>query len=111
MEPNQENHLYKLLVTTSHLLEKKYRAGQQHHGGNLFDLSALELLDEAINEAVDQMTYLLTLRDKLENGTHQHNPKAIDGLALSGMGKPARVRAPQVRSVDSTSAPQIVYKN
>lgn len=46
------------------MIDAKYRAGQEAHGGNLFDLTEVQLIDEALMEAVDQMTYLITLRSK-----------------------------------------------
>jgi len=46
-------------------VDSKYRAGQAEHGGNLFDMITVELVDNAILEAIDQVVYLITLRDKL----------------------------------------------
>ncbi len=65
MTQQQEKHLKTIIRVAGELLDAKYRAGQVRHGGNLFDLTALQLVDEAIMEAVDQWTYLITLRDKL----------------------------------------------
>lgn len=75
MKPQQERHLKDILKTSRQLINKKYRAGQEHHGGNLFDLTAAELIDEAINEAIDQMVYLITLKDKLNGKTKRHPAK------------------------------------
>jgi len=60
----------------------KYRKGAEEHGGNLWDLSEDELLDEAINEAIDQVIYLLTIKlKKYENRTTTtfkgHNGQSI----------------------------------
>ena len=45
----------------------KYAAGAKEHGGNIWErYSELELIDSAIDEAIDQATYLLTLRDKIK---------------------------------------------
>lgn len=44
----------------------KYTAGVKEHGGNIWELTALELVDNALEEAVDQFVYLYTLKQKLE---------------------------------------------
>jgi len=43
----------------------KYVTGQKEHGGNLWEKEGL--LDMAIDEAIDQVIYLLTLKKQLEN--------------------------------------------
>ena len=48
------------------LVDSKYRKGQAEHGGNLFDTDLLTLTDWAIDEAIDQVVYLITLRHELE---------------------------------------------
>jgi len=65
MTEAQEQHLARLKEAFSLFVDGKYRRGQAEHGGNLFDLSALELLNAAIDETVDQFTYLQTLKDRL----------------------------------------------
>ena len=65
MTPEQEKHLERIKVEFVRLVDPKYRNGQAEHGGNLLDHSAEKLLDSAINEAVDQIVYLLTLRDSI----------------------------------------------
>lgn len=40
----------------------KYTRGQVEHGGNLWEKGEVFLLDAAIEEAIDQVTYLLTLK-------------------------------------------------
>lgn len=47
-----------------HMFEK-YEKGAEEHGGNIWDMSTEKLLDEALDEATDQVVYLLTLKDKL----------------------------------------------
>ena len=49
---------------------KKYEKGAKEHGGNLWDLSAEQLLDNAIEEAIDNVVYLYTLRDKLSSASN-----------------------------------------
>ena len=46
------------------LVDAKYRKGQAEHGGDLFKKTKLELIDFTIDEAIDQVVYLLTLKDK-----------------------------------------------
>ena len=43
----------------------KYERGVIEHGGNLWERPPRELLDYAIDEAVDQACYLMTLREEL----------------------------------------------
>lgn len=65
MTEEQEQHLLDIKSQFFMLVDKKYRKGQAEHGGNLFDLSPLQLLDNAIDEAIDQVVYLLTLRKQI----------------------------------------------
>lgn len=65
MNDKAEQHLMKLKINTAVAMDEKYRAGQAEHGGFLGEMGAGELLDNAIDEAIDQVVYLLTLRDKL----------------------------------------------
>ncbi len=48
-------------------MRDKYEIGQKEHGGNLWEKDTLFLVDQAIDEAIDQVVYLTTLRDKLLN--------------------------------------------
>ena len=61
----QEEHLNTIKSAFSFLVNDKYRKGQKEHGGNLFDKTPIQLVDNAIDEAIDQVVYLITLRDKL----------------------------------------------
>jgi hypothetical protein len=63
MTPDQEAHLKRIKENFDTLVDLKYRKGQREHGGDLSSKSALDLLDEAINEAVDQIVYLETVRE------------------------------------------------
>lgn len=66
MSEESERHLNEILRAASAWIEKKYRDGNaEHGGGNLTDIPVEQLIDEAINEAVDQMVFLLTIRKKL----------------------------------------------
>jgi hypothetical protein len=67
MNTSSEHHLEYLKAKTVKLMDIKYRAGQKEHGGTLRDVSAMELLDNGIDEAIDQIVYLLTLKEKLND--------------------------------------------
>ena len=45
-------------------LDRKYRAGQLEHGGRMWEKSGM--LNHAIDEVVDLVVYLYTLRAQLE---------------------------------------------
>jgi hypothetical protein len=47
------------------LMSAKYTKGIKEHGGHLKDYDALALTEYALDEAIDQVVYLITLRDKL----------------------------------------------
>jgi hypothetical protein len=68
MTTAQEGHLERIKLEFAALVDSKYRAGAAAHGGELLDAPAVRLLDYAIEEAIDQVTYLLSLREKLLGG-------------------------------------------
>jgi hypothetical protein len=55
-------HLQHLVEQVDARLDAKYRAGQAEHGGSLWRKP--NLTEQAIDEAVDQLTYLLTKRNQ-----------------------------------------------
>ena len=65
MTRSQESHLARVKGEFVALVDAKYRAGAAEHGGELLALPDLTVLDLAIEEAVDQVVYLLSLREKL----------------------------------------------
>lgn len=65
MLPSQEEHLKGLIEFLSDRVQNKYRHGAEEHGGDLLDLSPKQLCLEAIDESLDQITYLYTLLVKL----------------------------------------------
>ena len=65
MTPQQETHLKSITKRFTELCDTKYRKGQQEHGGDMWRMSPGELIDNAISEAIDQVVYLLTLKDRL----------------------------------------------
>jgi hypothetical protein len=66
MEEQQEAHLARIKTEFAALVDTKYRKGQVEHGGDLFRKSTADLLNFAIDEAVDQVVYLLTLRERMQ---------------------------------------------
>lgn len=66
MSDRAESHLGQLLIDTESEIDRKYRLGHLKHGDSLLDMNALQLIDEAINEAMDQIVYLRTLKEKLK---------------------------------------------
>lgn len=67
MNQSQQDHLDYILRESGLLITNKYVKGALEYNSNLAeDYTAEELLNEAINEAIDQVTYLLTLREKLK---------------------------------------------
>lgn len=65
MSPEKEKHLNELLLVSNALMTAKYRAGDKKHGGDLKDMSVLELNEQALEENTDQRFYLLEQRLKL----------------------------------------------
>lgn len=66
--PEQKRHITDIQLEFDELSSRKYRKGVEEHGGNLWEAAPLTLLDFAIDEAIDQVVYLLTLRKKLLGG-------------------------------------------
>lgn len=67
MTNDQEQHLATLMSQMGRLLNDKYRRGAKEHEGNLLDMTPSELIDEALAECMDQLTYLLTVKQKLSD--------------------------------------------
>ena len=65
MTNEQEKHLVFIKEEFDRLVDPKYRKGQVEHGGDLWEKDLELLVDAALDEAVDQVVYLTTLRAKL----------------------------------------------
>lgn len=69
MTTSQEEHLQRIKKDFCELIDAKYRKGSVEHsgefGGELLNVPTLGLLNHAIDEAIDQVAYLLSLREKL----------------------------------------------
>ena len=59
-----EEHLQQIREAFCRDLERKYRAGQLEHGGRMWEKAGM--LSHAIDEVVDLVAYLYTLRAQLE---------------------------------------------
>lgn len=66
MTPEQEQHLEKIKKEFTEKVDAKYRKGVKEHGGNLWEYSIEDLINMALDEAIDQYTYLSTLKRKLK---------------------------------------------
>lgn len=66
MTETQKQHLNRILDTTHSMLADKYVKGAKEHDSDLSqDYTLEQILDMAIEEAIDQITYLLTAKEKL----------------------------------------------
>ena len=66
MDPEHTAHLARILKQFSADASAKYSAGQAEHGGNLWEKPGM--LDHAIEEAIDLVVYLYTLREQRDRG-------------------------------------------
>ena len=76
MTPEQEEHLLSVKTDFDLMVDKKYRQGQAQHGGNLWKKEGL--INMAIDEAIDQVVYLLTLKHQIETDFKEVDPKEVD---------------------------------
>jgi len=69
MNKVQLEHLGEILDQTHDLISNKYLKGAAEHKTILSeDYSSEQLIDMSIEEAIDQITYLLTLKETMKNG-------------------------------------------
>lgn len=64
MDIKEEQHLSKTLKEYLALAIPKYRRGVEQHGGKLWEKSGL--IDQAIDENIDQMYYLMEIKHQLD---------------------------------------------
>lgn len=83
MSPAQEAHLAKIQLEVNQRLSAKYRKGQAEHGGNLWDNPTLDVVNFAIDEAIDQLTYLLTIKEQLLNRVIEINHVSRTGYYVN----------------------------
>ena len=65
MNKDKEKFLQENIDLIVKIAEARYRAGDKEYGGDLRDLTLKQLLDNAIEEAIDTLHYLLTMKNKL----------------------------------------------
>lgn len=61
----QRSHVRRLNLAQMDRLTQKYIKGAKEHGGSLEDQTPLWLVEQALDECIDQFTYLHTLYEKL----------------------------------------------
>jgi hypothetical protein len=62
MDAAHEAHLTRILSEFNADARAKYEAGQEEHGGNLWEKPGM--IEHALAEAIDLVVYLYTLRDQ-----------------------------------------------
>jgi hypothetical protein len=70
MTDEQEAHLERIKSQFLSLLDPKYRKGAEEHKSNLLDMCEMNLVKHALDETLDQATYLITLMEKLGKAAH-----------------------------------------
>lgn len=80
LSPAQNDHIVDLQREFCLRLRDKYTKGAEEHGGNLKDMPPIQLIENALNECIDQFTYLMTLREQLL--TTFNEPKRVGDLGL-----------------------------
>lgn len=60
---NHSMHMEHIVAVASDKIKQKYQRGVAEHGGFLPDKP--NLIDEAIDEAIDMVVYLITLKDQI----------------------------------------------
>ena len=61
-----ELHMTTLQMQAVSSLEEKYKKGVKEHGGTkLWEMATNSLVNNAVDEAIDQITYLFTLRQQM----------------------------------------------
>lgn len=66
MNKKAETFLHKISKEAIISIDTKYRAGDKKYKGNLLDMSLEELVQEALQENIDQYTYLKAIEEKLK---------------------------------------------
>lgn len=61
----QLEHIEEILGWFNSTMPPKYTKGATEHGGDIRDLTPIVLVENALEEALDNIVYLLTLREKL----------------------------------------------
>lgn len=75
MTEEQENHLLEIKAEFLHQVDKKYRKGQEEHGGNLWKKPGV--LEMLMDECVDFFVYAYVLKQQRDN-PEIIDPEAVD---------------------------------
>lgn len=70
------HHLTQIQAAACEAIERKYIQGVEEHKTNLWEMPVIRMVEESINEAVDQISYLMSLRQSV---------RVICALAQEGM--------------------------
>lgn len=66
LSKKQTDHMSSIAYEFSVLMANKYKEGVEEHGGNLWQMPFEDLLNNAIEEAIDQVVYLLTMKQQYD---------------------------------------------
>lgn len=67
MSPDQQEHAEELARQFKSRMLYKYSRGASEHGGNLWEMNLKNLLENALDEAIDQVVYILTALEKIDD--------------------------------------------
>jgi hypothetical protein len=83
MNQEHEAHLQRILAAVTHDIDRKYRAGQLEHGGELWKKP--RMLENAIDEVLDLAVYLYTLKEQRDGAMTLLKPE-LCGVNASSAG-------------------------
>lgn len=67
MHKKNEEHLMSIIEQAIDRIDRKYRKGDKEHGGQLWEKK--DIIEMAIDEAIDQVVYLITLKQQIDSKT------------------------------------------
>lgn len=67
MTEDQQDHAEELARQFKARMLYKYAKGAEQHGGNLWHMPLKDLLENALDEAIDQVVYILTALEKVDD--------------------------------------------
>lgn len=67
LSPKQEYHMASIQIATAEGIEAKYTKGALEHKTNLWEMPTARVVESIIEEAIDQNTYALTLRQQMHS--------------------------------------------
>jgi len=65
LSAKQQYHMTTIQLATAEGIEKKYTKGALEHQSNLWEMSTAKVVESIIEEAIDQNTYAMTLRQQM----------------------------------------------